>query len=106
MQKVPLTAVPNQTIDFPADGAYWSLHIYQAKSRVYADVARGGVTLISGVRCLSGIGLLPYKHLYLPNFGNFIFDTDADWSEFNNSCNLYYLTLAEFLEYKALLDGA
>lgn len=102
MYPVPLTAVPNQTISFNVDGAYWSLHIYQAKTMVYADITRGGTLLISGVRCLGGIGLLPYKHLYLPDFGNFVFDSDADWSEFQNSCNLYYLTLAEFQEYKAL----
>jgi hypothetical protein len=106
MQVVPLTAVANQTIDFNADGAYWTIHIYQAKTQVYADIKRSGTLLMSGIRCLGGIPLLPYKHMYLPTFGNFIFDTDADWTLFEDSCNLYYLTLDELTEYLTSYNSA
>lgn len=106
MFKVPLVAVPNQEIAFNADGAYWQLHIYQAISHMYADVSRDGVKLIDGVGCYGGIALLPYKHLYMPNFGNFIFDSDADWTMFGDSCELYYLTLEELTEYRALEQAA
>lgn len=105
MFQVPLSPLPNQTIAFNVDGAYWQLHIYQAVTQVYADVSRNGTPLITGVRCFSGIGLLPYKHLHLPNFGNFIFDSDVDWTKFGISTSLYYLTLPELTAYQALVDS-
>lgn len=103
MFQVPLSPLPNQTIAFNVDGAYWQIHVYQAISQVYADISRNGTILISGVRCFNGIGLLPYKHLYLPNFGNFIFDSDVDWTNFGSSCSLYYLTNTEYATFQSLM---
>lgn len=106
MYAIPLSAVPNQSIAFNVDGAYWQLHIYQAVERMYADVTLNGNVIIRGVRCFGGMPLMPYEHLHMPRFGNFIFDTDADWTEFGLSCFLYYLPLPEYEEYKALQNGA
>lgn len=69
------------------------------------DISRNGELLISGVRCVGGVGLLPYEHLYLPNFGNFVFDSDADYTNFNNTCQLYYLPLEEYQEYIKLVKA-
>jgi hypothetical protein len=102
MYKIPLTSIPNQSISFNLDGAYWQLHIYQAVSQMYADITRNSEVVIQGVRCLSGIGLMPYRYMHAPNFGNFIFDNDTDWTAFGNSCNLYYLTADEYSEYTDL----
>lgn len=102
MNKIPLSTLPNQQLAFNLDGAYWHLHIYQAVSRMYMDISRNGVKLIDGVRCFGGIGLMPYKHLHLPSFGNFIFDSDADYTNFGNTCQLYYLTLEEYNQFIAL----
>lgn len=102
MKTVPLVAVPNQSIAFNVDGAYWQIRVYQAIEMMYADVSRNDEVLIQGVRCLVGQALLPYEYMYSPNFGNLIFDAPPDWEQFGDTCNLQYLNAAEFAEYKAL----
>lgn len=102
MDLIPLTAVPNQSVAFNVDGAYWQVHLYQAVDKVYADVSRNSEVLITGVRCFGGVGLLPYDYMYMPNFGNFIFDGPVDWTTFGVSCRLYYLPLTEYQRYQTL----
>lgn len=102
MYTIPLTQVPNQAIAFNVDDAYWQIHVYQAVERMYADITLNGEVIIRAVRCLSGIFLLPYEYLHLPRFGNFIFDADVDWNDFNTKCFLYYLTVDEYAAYKAM----
>lgn len=103
MMLVPLSQLPNQTVAFNVDGAYWEIHLFQAVDKMYADISRDGVLLISSTRCLSGIGLLPYKHLHEPLFGNFVFDNLVDWTTFGTSCKLYYANLEEWQQYRELL---
>lgn len=102
MQQVPITSVPNQSLSFNVDGAYWQLHIYQAIDSMCIDVARGGAPLITGSRLSVGDPVLPYSYLYEPDFGNFIFDSDVDWTAFGVECNMFYLSASEFSEYKRL----
>lgn len=101
MLLIPLTPVPNQSISFNADGAYWQVHVYQAINYMCADITRNGTKLIDGVRCFGGIPLLPYSYMYAPNFGNLVFDEDADYTNFAASCNLLYLTATELAEFQA-----
>lgn len=103
MYTVPLEASPNQSISFGVDGASWQVRVCQATDHMYADIYRNGAALILGTRCLGGVGLLPYRYLHAPNFGNFIFDAEPDWESFGSGINLYYLTLSEFDEYVKLL---
>ncbi len=103
MNQIPLTALPNQTISFNVDGSYWQLHIYQCVNFMCADVTRDGVAVISGVRCFAGMPLLQYPYMYLPTFGNFIFDSDVDWTNFGISCNLYYLKQSELQQFEELM---
>lgn len=103
MKKIPLVAAPNQKLAFNADGAYWQLHIYMAINHMCADISKNGAAVINGVRCVSGVPLMPYSYMSAPNFGNFIFDSDADWELFDSTCNLYYLSKAEIEEYKSEL---
>jgi hypothetical protein len=102
MYKIPLTSIPNQAVSFNLDGAFWKIHIFQAVDRMYMDISRGGEVIILGSRCLGGIPLMPYTYMFAPNFGNFIFDSDADWTLFGDSCNLFYLPSAEYAEYAQL----
>ena len=102
MFKIPLTSIPNQSMAFNMDGAYWQIHVFQAVDHMYMDITRNGTPVIKGSRCLGGIPIMPYKYMFTPNFGNFIFDSDADWTAFGVSCNLYYLTAIEYAEYSAL----
>ena len=72
-----------------------------------ADITRNGVSIASGVRCFGGIPLLQYSYMYLPNFGNFVFDSDADFTNFGVSCNLYYLEQNELQQFNELIaNGA
>ncbi len=101
MQQIPLTAIPSQSLSFNIGGAYWQISLYPAVTHMCADFSRDGSPLISGVRCFGGIPLLPYEYLYLPNFGNFVFDSDPDWQNFSGTCNLYYLDIAELATFNA-----
>ncbi len=103
MLPIPLSQVPNQAITFNADGAIWDIHIYQSINFMCADVGRGGVPIINGIRCFGGIPLLQYTYQYLPNYGNLVFDTDGDWTNFGSSCNLYYLESDEFAQFQAFM---
>jgi hypothetical protein len=115
MLAIPLAQVPNQQISFNADGVLWTVHVYQAITHMCADVSRsalptdpagtsGQVPIIQGVRCFGGIALLQYPYMYEPNLGNFMFDSDADWTNFGASCNLYYLEQSEIGEFVAALE--
>lgn len=103
MDLIPLSAVPNQSVAFNVDGAYWQVRLFQAVDQVYADITRNGDVLITGTRCFGGVGVLPYEDLYAPDFGNFIFDNDVDWTQFGVSCRLYYLDAAELKQYNQLV---
>lgn len=102
MYEIPLNSVPNQSISFNVDGAYWQLHIYQSLQHMCADISINGVDVVSGIRCFAGIALMQYDYMYLPNYGNFIFDSDPDWTNFGTSCKLYYLQQSEFIQFKSL----
>ncbi len=104
MLAIPITQVPNQQISFNADGALWTVHIYQAVNHMCADILLNNVPVINGVRCFGGIALMPYPYMYEPAYGNFMFDTDADWTEFGASCNLYYLEQSEIPLFTAALQ--
>ena len=103
MYQIPLSQLPNQSVSFNVDGAYWQIHLYQAITSVCADVYCNGTPVIQGVRCYSGMPLMPYEYMHLPLYGNFIFDVDADWTLFNGQCNLYYLNAQEWSAYKSIM---
>lgn len=103
MEQIPLNPVPNQRIAFNLDGGYWQIHLFESIDNVCADVILNGVTLISGTRCFPGIPLLPYGYLQSPNYGNFAFDNDVDWRNFNANCNLWYLQETEWEQFQLLV---
>lgn len=106
MLAIPLAQVPNQQISFIADGVLWTVHVYQAVTHMCADVLKNNVAVISGVRCFGGVALMPYAYMYEPSLGNFMFDSDGDWTEFGASCNLYYLEQSEIQTFvDALASG-
>jgi hypothetical protein len=94
-----LVAVPNQAISFNVDGAFWQIRVFQAITHMCADVKRNGEDVIRGVRCYSGEPLMPYDYMHDPDFGNFIFDGDPDWTNFGSSVSLLYLDKDEYAEY-------
>lgn len=104
MYQIPLTNVPNQTISFTVDGAFWSIRLFQAINHMCADVTRASSPIITATRCFGGFPIMPYPYMHAPNFGNFIFDSEPDWELFDGRCNLYYLTADEFAQYMTDLD--
>jgi len=103
MLQIPISAVPNQALSFNADGAYWQMHIFQAIESMCVDIKRNGVDIITGSRVSVGDPVMPYPHLYQPDFGNFIFDGVTDWTLFGSECRLFYMNAAEFKTYQALV---
>lgn len=105
MYLIPLRPVANQEIAFNLDGAYWQLSIKQSISFMIATVTRNGEAIVTGQRCFGGSPLMPYRYMYMPDYGNFVFDADGDYTQFGGQCNLYYLTNAEYLQYEASLKS-
>jgi len=103
MYQIPLAQVPNQAISFNASGAYWQVRIYQSVRFMCMDVAKNGVTIATGVRCFGGTKILQYPYMYSPAFGNFVFDSDADWTNFGLSCNLYHLDQIELQQLETVM---
>lgn len=103
MQKIPLISVPNQRMEFNADGAYWQIHLYTALTVMVADVSRNGAKIVSGQRCYAGIKLLPHAYMTAPNFGNFIFNGNPDWEQFGTNVDLFHLSASEMEIYENLL---
>ncbi len=103
MLLIPLVQVPNQTLSFNADNVLWTLHVYQAGKFVCADILINGTPVFNGVRAFAGTKLLQYGYMTAPNLGNFLFDEDADWTNFGASCNLYYLDTAEMATFEAAM---
>lgn len=105
MLLIPLAQVPNQAVSFNADDSLWTVHVYQGGHFMNADVSINGVFVFNGVRCFGGTKLLQYSYMSAPNLGNFIFDEDADWTNFAGSCNLYYVSQAELAEFEAAMSN-
>lgn len=103
MLQIPIASVPNQSISFNADGAYWQLHIFQAIESMCMDVKRNGVDVITGTRVYVGEPVMPYPYMYQPLYGNFIFDGEVDFTNFGSECKLFYFDAVELAEYQAVM---
>ena len=104
MYPVPLQPIPTQTVSFNVDNAFWQLKFYQSINFMCCDITLNGTPVMSGVRCFGGFPLLPYDYMSQDGtYGNLIFDSDADWSEFGSTCNLYYLEAAEYQQFELML---
>lgn len=103
MLLIPLVQVPNQALSFNADNVLWTIHVYQGGQFVCADIAINGTAVFNGVRGFAGTRLLQYGYMNAPDLGNFVFDEDADWTNFGASCHLYYLSKAEMADFESAL---
>lgn len=102
MLQIPLSSIPSPDLTVTLDGAYWRLSFFLSINFVCVDIERNGTRIVSGARCFVGQPLMPYKDMYAPDFGNFVFDNEVDWEKFGDSCNLYYLNKDEFAQYQEL----
>jgi len=105
-QLVPLKAVPNQSLSIRLENRRYDIQIQQATGVMAATISRDSEKLVDSMRCVVGVGLLPYEYLE-DNSGNFFFQTEQenlpDYNEFGITQFLYYFSDAELQE---LRDGA
>lgn len=97
MIRVPLDTLPNQTLQFNADGVRYDITLREVAPGVMsADVSVNLVPIVTGNRCAAGAALIPYGYLEI---GNFIFVTEDDalpyWTEFGSSQSLFYVSQQE-----------
>jgi hypothetical protein len=94
MQPYTLALVAKQTFSTVINNIIYKIHIYDVDSHsMCADININGNTVITGVRCLHGVFLLPWPSLEQSN-GNFMFVDQLGgtpyWTNFNTTCVLYY----------------
>ena len=101
MDTIPLTAVPNQRLTVRLEGALFDLTIKLAGSLMAATILRNGETVVSGVRCLPDMPLIPHRYLEGMT-GNFMFLTEGGryphYSRFGGADELVYATAKELEE--------
>jgi hypothetical protein len=103
---VPIAALPNQTFDILLDNNDWEFALYTLNefNLMAVDVSLNGTLILSGQRVNSSQFIVPYDYL-APNDGNFFFvtinDEYPDYTKFNLSQQLLYVTVAEFEELRA-----
>lgn len=93
---VNIRAIPNQRFGVLLDGDRYELELKSCNGVMCATISRNDVLLVSGLRCVAGTPLLPYRYL---ERGNFIFVTEneeyPDWMKFGATQSLVYVTAAE-----------
>lgn len=96
MIDVSLQPLPNQSLSIVLDGARYDITVKLSNGVMTASILRDGVTLVDGVRLVSGTPVLPYPYL---ESGNFILTTEnydlPYYDQFGNTQFLVYLTAAE-----------
>lgn len=98
MYAIPLDPIPNQNCSVRLDGALFDLTVKIAREVMTITIARDGIILVQGVRCLPDTPLIVHRYLEGAT-GNFIFRT-ADgsyphYSRFAATDELYYVTKNE-----------
>ena len=95
---LPLAAIPNQKVSARLEGALFELTIKVVRNLMAITIAKDGETLVSGVRCVPGQPLIPFRYLAGAT-GNFYFFTAngeyPHFTRFGSTDMLAYATAAE-----------
>ena len=75
MKRLIMTDLPNQSIDYPADGVRYKLRIYESDLGFLYDIYIDDVAIILGSRLVIQFPLIPSRYLEV---GNFIILNDFD----------------------------
>ena len=98
---IPLSPIPNQRLAIPLEGALFGLHLKAAGNTMTITINKGGETVVSGMRCVPNVPLIPYRYLE-GTTGNFYFTTAGGeyphYSRFGGADELVYATAAELKE--------
>lgn len=100
MNNITLQNIPNQEFDITLDEVDYTIRLRTVRDFTLADIEANGELLKSGVRCVPGIPLLPYK--YLTRGGNFFFMClDGNYpyyTQFGVTQELIYISDSELAE--------
>lgn len=93
---------PNQEFDINIDEIENTLHVLiqtTVQGMLLMTVSVNDEIVGQAFNCMPNIPVIPYPYLIEQIGGNFIFETQADnypnYEDFNNTCNLYFLTADE-----------
>ena len=75
MIRLLLADLPNQSLNYPADGVRYELKIYEAERGFLYDIIIDDVPIISGSRLVIQFPLIPYQYREV---GNFMIVNDFD----------------------------
>ncbi|CAB4132128.1 hypothetical protein UFOVP138_53 [uncultured Caudovirales phage] len=105
MQTIQLQPIPNQQLTVTLESVQFDITLRTIGLTMYITIAAGGVTILSGSRCVAGMALMPYH--YLEGLaGNFAFITANDdlpyYDQFGVSQTLIYATAAELKAIRAV----
>lgn len=96
-----IQAVPNQTLSVDIDGVSFDISLKTAGT-IIADITVDQVVKVQGAKCLPNKPIMPYEYL---EHGNFFFITEneeyPDYTQFNISQSLVYLTVDEMVALRA-----
>jgi len=100
---IPLQRVEKQSLSVLLDNVLHQIAVLECNGIMAVNISRAGVPLIQGRRAVCSVPLIPAGPR---ETGNFVFKTLNDelpyWSEFGNTQQLFYLTIAEM---EALRNG-
>lgn len=100
MQQLPISNIPNQSIDFQADGNYYTIVLRETAPEIIScDITKNGNILISGQRAVGGWPLIPYLNVAMENFTILTPDNEyPNWQYFGITQFLIYISQSEIQE--------
>lgn len=96
---IPINPIPNQALTIRLVDSRYVLVLKEAGGVMAASIERDGAAIVSGMRCVAGTPVLPYRYLW-EEFGNFIFTGPEDgtipyYEQFGTEIFLVFSTPAE-----------
>lgn len=103
MQNIPIQALPSQSFSVPLDNNQWDFVIKSTNGAISVTISLNGVPVVSGMRAVAGIVILPDRY---QEAGNFVFITQSfqipDYTQFGTSQQLIYISAAELAQIRAM----
>lgn len=100
---VPLQPVANQSLTMVLDGSSWEIRLKALDQSMAVTVIRNNVTLLSGLRVVAEVPLIPYRYL---ESGNFIFISETKdlpfYPNFGLTQTLLYYSASELEAIRAV----
>lgn len=96
MQKIPLSAIPNQSFNVILDNQNCVIHLYQRGDYMYMDLTVNGQVVRTGMICLVDVSIVNYP---VNGFSGYLFFSDlkgsngiVNYAELDSRYILLYVT--------------